>query len=301
LKHKRFIAIAIAILFLVVLFWIKNGSQKESLVKTEAGLSYTGDETLEELVSKDTDGDKIADWEESLWGTDPLKMDTNDDGISDGEEIAKKRTTGEGNLVTIQGEENLTQTDMLAREIFSSVAGLSQAGVVDAETASAVGNSLAEGLIAPVQKKIYTQDQIKKNTDTSPSAVQAYNVSAGKVLSPNYPLVEEITKAIEGSFVNEDEINPEQLAKELNPIISKIDNAIKGLLQTPAPYQLIDAHLKLINSFEILRENLTEMKKVGEDPLAAMNAISNFLINIDDIDYTLVEMSTVIRSSFSSQ
>ena len=67
-------------LFLVVLFFIKKAPifkntttyQKENTSK----LAY-GDATIEDLVSKDGDGDGILDWEEGLWGTDPKNRETN--------------------------------------------------------------------------------------------------------------------------------------------------------------------------------------------------------------------------------
>ena len=52
------------------------------------GLSY-GNAIVGDLVNRDTDGDGLLDWEESLWDTDPNNKDTNGDGVSDSVEIAK--------------------------------------------------------------------------------------------------------------------------------------------------------------------------------------------------------------------
>ncbi|XKT75292.1 MAG: hypothetical protein ACJKSS_00680 [Patescibacteria group bacterium UBA2103] len=45
----------------------------------------------EQVIEKDTDGDGLLDWEETLWGTDPFVVDTDGDGILDGEFVASRK------------------------------------------------------------------------------------------------------------------------------------------------------------------------------------------------------------------
>ena len=72
--------IAFAVVFVVVLFFIKNKTTFQNYLNNgndeqNNGLVYST-ETLESMVNKDTDGDGILDWEEGLWGTDPIKKET---------------------------------------------------------------------------------------------------------------------------------------------------------------------------------------------------------------------------------
>ncbi len=60
LKHKRVIAIAIAILFLVALFLVKNNEGGGNQIKNSSGLNYTGEETLQELIVKDANATPMA-------------------------------------------------------------------------------------------------------------------------------------------------------------------------------------------------------------------------------------------------
>ena len=84
--------------FVLVVFVLKNkdslGLAGKENGTEEMGLIY-GNEILENLITRDTDLDGVLDWEEGLWGTDPTKKDTNDDGVFDGVEIAKLKTAQE--------------------------------------------------------------------------------------------------------------------------------------------------------------------------------------------------------------
>src|SRR5574343_1049151 len=47
--------------------------------------------TISGIVDSDQDSDGVPDWEESIWGTDPKKPDTDNDGISDFDFIKAKQ------------------------------------------------------------------------------------------------------------------------------------------------------------------------------------------------------------------
>src|SRR3989344_1932573 len=161
-------------LFLVALFFIKNKTVFKNQANQE-GLAY-GNETLESFVNKDTDGDGILDWEENLWGTDPLKKDTNDDGTGDDVEVAKMKAAqgmsvnGKINL-DVESSETLTETDKFSRELFSTIATLSQAGEINQETVEKLSNSLVEQIKAPSVQKVFLMSDLKIIQDNSLQAI----------------------------------------------------------------------------------------------------------------------------------
>lgn len=70
----------------------------------------------EQIIEKDSDGDGLLDWEETLWGTDPYKIDTDGDGILDGEYVAnRKKDKAPEEIVNF---EDLSFTQQFSREFF---------------------------------------------------------------------------------------------------------------------------------------------------------------------------------------
>jgi hypothetical protein len=134
------------VLFVFVLFLTKNETVFKNLTK-DSGLVYNGNEKVGDLTVRDSDEDGVPDWQEGIFGTDPTKKDTNDDGVSDYIEIqrqgGKLPTDGELNF-NIDESGNLTKTDELSRDLFSTVATLTQTGVIDQETIDKLTISLSE-------------------------------------------------------------------------------------------------------------------------------------------------------------
>ena len=146
LNKKRALLVAGAVIFLLVVFLLKtqNEQSRDASNKLKEDLAY-GELTVGDLINRDTDGDGALDWEEGLYGTDLNKKDTNDDGILDSAEIAKlKSETMLSSENTNAEPENLTQTDKFARELFSTIATLNQAGQIDQATIDKLSSSLTE-------------------------------------------------------------------------------------------------------------------------------------------------------------
>lgn len=70
----------------------------------------------EQVIEKDSDGDGLRDWEEELWGTDPFKIDTDGDGILDGDYV--KSRIKDKPVQEIVNFEDLNFTQQFSREFF---------------------------------------------------------------------------------------------------------------------------------------------------------------------------------------
>ena len=80
MKYKRIIWIASAVVFVVVLFFIKNVNLLQGTIKylggnQKSGLTYDPNAKMVDLINKSTTGDGIPDWEKVLWGLDPTKTE----------------------------------------------------------------------------------------------------------------------------------------------------------------------------------------------------------------------------------
>jgi hypothetical protein len=283
------------VLFLVVLFLIKNGflskNSISSLWNKDTGLIYDTT-TIGELVYKDTDGDTIPDWEENLWGTDPTKKETTP-GIPDTTVISKLKASQEPNL---ENEKNLTETDKFSRELFSAIASLTQTGTLDQATADKIGASLSEKIQNPAQKKVYTLADIKVIQDDSLSAVKKYNDTLDNIIEKKYPIKGNVVEILARFLVDENNVDPSVLA-ELGPIIEQRNKIISAILSTEVPKSLSFLHLGLINALEKYSESLSAIKLFDTDPIIALGGISQLEENINLMDIAIEKLKQGIQKN----
>lgn len=277
LKYKRIILIASAIVFLLVLFLIKNNSffinieKYSSLGENGEGLSYKN-EAVSDLINRDLDNDGVLDWEEGLWGTDPTKKDTNDDGVLDNVEIEKiKEAAGTDNTPAQDGD--LTETDKFSREFFATVAVLNQNGQMDQETVEKLADSLEENIKNSGQRKIFyiTDLQIVEN-ETTP-AIENYVNNLGATFR-NHTLTVSVADILQESMEGED-IDVLVLNK-LDPVIKHLKGIVEEMAVMKIPKSISTLHLDAINKFQKLTENLSDIKLVDTDIVVAIGAISQY-------------------------
>ena len=100
LPSRKFVIVALSALVVFgVVFGLvawKNSKKIAAENQINQGGLQVEKITYQDLVSKDTDGDGIEDWEESLWGTDPNNKFTQE-GTPDASLIEhKKKSLGIG-------------------------------------------------------------------------------------------------------------------------------------------------------------------------------------------------------------
>ncbi|OHA30882.1 MAG: hypothetical protein A3B11_02415 [Candidatus Taylorbacteria bacterium RIFCSPLOWO2_01_FULL_44_26] len=300
LKNKRVVLVALAVVLLALLFFIKTKSEWQNEEVAGAGL-VSGDEILGDVLSKDTDKDGILDWEEGLWGTDPTKKDTNDDGVSDKEEIARmkvERGATSGELASADGsgeasEENLTQTDKFARELFSTVAALNQTGEIDDNTVAQITDSLASQIQNPVQRKVFVLADLKVTEDSSQASLETYaNAVVG--LYQRYPINGNVIDIL--NQLSETEDNTELLS-ELSPTVEQIKNFVNGMIKINVPMALTESHLEVINSLQVIMENLEDLQLFDADPIIALGALSQYEKNTDQFASAIDKLSAIYHQS----
>jgi hypothetical protein len=273
----------------------KNGIPFRKSSENPITIKYA-DVEIGNLVTLDTDGDSIADWEESLWGTDPYNQDTNKDGISDGVEIAKLKYESQAqNNTQIAEDAPLTKTDQLSRELLSTITALNQSGVsIDELAAEKLSESLGGQIENIPPQKMYLISEIKVNNDNSIEAMKKYNKSMGILISDKFPRNEEVFQILEESMNENGEINPAVLTK-LSTVTSKLDVVIREMQKIITPSSLSVLHLDLLNGFERVNENLYALQKLEDDPVVAMGAITKYAENIDMLDTVLYRLSDAVK------
>lgn len=276
--------IAGAVLFLVVLFLIKIGFNPFGFLfkhpgqaQNENGLSYNN-ATIGDLVSKDTDGDGVPDWEEQIMGTDPTKKETTP-GIPDAVAIQKlqaQQTETSGQTATTgQASENLTKTEQFSRELFTTAAAASQTGQpLDQATIDQIGSSLADNIKNVPQRKVFTISDLKLTNSSSVQTLQKYldyfNGAYPKT-QLKYTVVDVMQK-----FVADGNTPNTSALLMLDPIIKQVNDFRDALIKTTVPQIFSSLHLNTLNAVEKVSENLNDMKLFETDPVVALGAMSQY-------------------------
>lgn len=293
--------IASAVLFLLALFLIKDTNifkKAVSLVQNKQGvLVYSG--TVGDLINKDTDGDGIPDWEESLYGLDPTKKETTP-GILDS--VALSKITGQENSVGTAAEdnntENLTETDKFSREFFSTAAVLSQNGSVDQGTVDQISSSLADKISNAAPRKVYTLLDVKMTNDNSTTSVQKY-VDTLKNIYTKYSTTVRVEDVL-AKFTGDGTTMDETALKGLDPSIKYLQEIVDAWVGMSVPSDLAKQHLDALNGMERLLENVTDMQLYSKDPVIAMGAIKNYLKNVDLLQSALDARAAAISQKLKS-
>lgn len=301
-KHKRLLVVAVAIVFLVLIYFTKNGLPwpGKAVYEREGGLDYTS-ALVEDLIKKDTDGDGVLDWEENLFGLDPTKSETTA-GTPDITVVNKLR--GEAGISgAIDSEngalptENLTKTDQFAQELFSTVTALEQSGALDQQTAEKIVASLTENLENSLQNKTYATTDIKIATDSSVVAVQKYNNALNSIFG-EYTLDYSVAEVFE-KFVGGGSSVDTAALSELDPIINQFKSKAVLLSQTPVPKTLASAHLNFINALQKMAENLEQVQMYEQDSIVTLGAIMQYPDNSTALENTALELMGAVQKELN--
>lgn len=298
--------VALAIIFIVVLFFLKNTTTfKNPLNSTLGGqaneLIYSR-AVIKDLVNKDTDLDGVLDWEENLAGLDPTKKETTP-GTPDSVAIEKlsaqdRLASGEKQTNNSPNAENLTETEKFSRELFATITTLNQNGTIDQATIDTLGASLAEKIKNPVVRKVFLISNIKIIKDDSKQAIESYFNTMNSIQA-KYPIKESVTSILQ-KFVA-DENNPDtKVLIKLDGAINQTQNIINGILKVSVPQSLAPLHLDLLNAGERLMENISDMKLFDSDPIVAIGAMSKYAENMISSQSALKALASAISKKLNN-
>lgn len=235
-----------------------------------------------ELQNVDSDTDGLKDWEEVLLGTDAHKADTDGDGTADG----KETTLGRNPLVkgpkdklseTASSKtptEDLTPTDLLARDFFARYMELRQAGLSqDSQSQIEVAQQVLKNGLVLATPKVYGASSIKVKNDSSPTSVKKYGNDMGNVF-----ITYSINSRNEAVIAKEslEKENPE-LLKEIDPIITSYKNILNGLLKIEVPQEMVSIHLNLVNAMSGVLFSAESFRKSGADPIQGVQGTVQYL------------------------
>ncbi|OGD69584.1 hypothetical protein A3I18_02095 [Candidatus Campbellbacteria bacterium RIFCSPLOWO2_02_FULL_35_11] len=256
-------------------------NKKENLLVSKEVKGYS---------EKDTDGDGLMDWEEALWKTDINKVDTDGDGTSDNDEVLARRDpaiSGPGDILpekTEQTTEELTQTDILARNFFMGYLGLKQAGTLEQKQETFL-NNLVENSFAEINnfQNQYSKDNLNIINKDDKVTLKNYGDELISVLG--------VFKTLENDailLVNYGEKGDKDSLDEINNNIETYESIKKDLLEMSVPKGVALYHAGLINGVDMLETSVKGFSAINTDPVLSLASSENYFKSFDVIsDYSL--------------
>lgn len=308
-KYKKYLpsksfAIAVGLiggLGLIVLFifliWPSKQNYNEAEKKNETALKI-GNPTIADLIQKDSDGDGVPDWEETLWGTDPHKKMTFGN-MPDATYIENKKKELNIEETGNVNQANLTETEKFAREFFASYSALKSSGQINKDAINNFSSALGQEVSSPDLPDHYTQADVKVDSVDNPAWEQRYYISVGnlfKKYQKSGMLGDEldiVSQSLATGYVNGDTVDPNQYVK-LSKIADAYQSFAKEVLQSEVPQSLIDYHLKIANSAYNTGVGVSNMGKIASDPVVGLLGLSQYQKWSEELQKNVTDLENLL-------
>jgi len=224
--------------------------------------------SVADLINKDSDKDGLKDWEEALYGTDPEKQDSNDNGVIDLIEVRKQNS----NKMPTEG--SINTTDQFGQQFFVAISALKNAGQLDTQSIKDVSETIYSNIKIEDSTPLYTTADISIIKNASDAEILAYAKNLGGVIQEyaKYNLGQELP-----IILNALETSDQTLPKKLLPYIDAYTNIAKETAKVAVPDKIATIHLDLINNYQGTADSLKIASKIFEDPLLSMQGINQYL------------------------
>ena len=252
-RNKKLLVFFGIVLVVFLMFFVFNKYKNKEFVYNSLTTNQGTQEIAQKITIKDSDNDGLKDWEEILWGTDLNNPDSDGDGMNDNDEILAGRDplvegVGDFNKIIIEGrkisktsQSTLTQTDILAREVFSGYIALKQNDVLGTqEQAKFIEKITANSLGIEPNIKYLTLNDLKISQDSSKESLQKYSIELKQVFS-NIPELRDDNLILKEAL---DSNSPEKL-EEIKSNMVFYEKAIGDLIKIEIPSILQNKHPRL--------------------------------------------------------
>lgn len=250
----------IAVILTVQTKWFRSIFTK----KNDTSTVIADARTVGEIVDADSNQNGIPDWQERLWGLDPTVLYTN--GVSNKEIIEQKRAALGIPSATSTGP--LSDTDRLARDLYSLTMALGQQDRADTQTLQSIAATLSNSVEIKTLANKYTLSDLK-TTKTSRVTLEAYRTALDqtiKKLDISAPGIEVAITAIEsGDYA--------QLTT-LGSSVTAYTTAAKTLQKITVPIGVANYHLDLINGLAGMAESFVYLQYLDSESVRALSGIA---------------------------
>lgn len=231
----------------------------------------------------DIDKDGLLDYEEVIYGTDPLNSDTDGDGFLDGEEIASKRNP----LIPGPNDELIKNLTKRVSEL--TLSGLTE-GSLKPDSPNYVKslNLVVDEILYQAQMNLSTSQISINIVPDSYETIKIYERGIVPLLESMIDReAESILKLVdlvdETAFFDQSKLNSQDKSfQDLHNFVSQrifeISRDLSVLEKSPVPEVLSKKHKYFIKNFKNMALSYSYLAKADSDPIQAMMSFRNILI-----------------------
>ena len=285
----------LAIIMVLGLFVLRFSSTSTEVKNTTSGIDVVDEEALvgaliaENFSEKDTDGDGLRDWEETLWNTDPEISDTDGDGTNDGDEVDLNRDPRKEGPGDELGEADypggttniadLDSTERFARDFFAGYVDLRKKGYLSNESIRDYTlNALVENSIINPLTNTYTANNVQAGSSAN-NALRTYGNQLGTILLTTEAYDMDDAAILFNSLLYNRPDDIEFLRKNAEAYRSIAEQ----FMSIVVPQTAATLHIRLANSFVSLANTVDAFAAASEDPVRSLGAVSQYTAVLDEL------------------
>jgi hypothetical protein len=264
--------------------------------------AQSSEELLREYAAKDSDTDGLPDWQESLYGTDPMNPESFQAGTKDGEAVAQgliepkvivraeNEPTDPDSIPGTEAAPN-SLTDRFAQTLLKQyLLNRTDTPPTQEEIVSFVKEGVADLSASYVQKPAYVAGDMTVSNGSGTEALRTY------VSSLEHVFLSTGANATKNElYYFEDGIRGDATAKKylinLAGAYLALSNAVATL---PVPREALSSHTALANAFSKLSKVTEDMAALDSDPLRALLGIAQHDEAAKDLFNALTNLGAVM-------
>ena len=243
--------------------------------------AQSSEELLREYAAKDSDSDGLPDWQEALYGTDPLNPESFQEGILDGDAVSqglvepKVRVTEPNAETDIESIPGITPssdslTDRFSRELLTQY--LSNRGTTaptSAEIISFVEKGIQNLKAEAVSPPRYTLADVSVAGGVGAQSLQTYAAEAETAFAQNTVSADKNELSYFADALKDDAAALEKI----EDISAAYANIAAAMIEISVPNEARQAHLTIVNALIHMSEASADMAALKTDPVRALLGI----------------------------
>lgn len=251
----------VAILLIVQTDWFRGLFNKNPLPKIT-----DSDAKVSDVLSKDTNGNGIPDWEEELWGLDPAALYTN--GTPNKELILQKKKALGMQPNTFSGTMNTT--DAVAQQLYTITSALGQSEEIDTETLKRVAETVGDGTAIEQISNHYSIDALTIVPTTITSLTNYHSAMSATIATFNTEN-DDIARVI--SALETGDMTQIETLTTTSTEYRRIAQSIRAI---PVPVGIAQYHLNILNGFYGIADSFSVISKLTNNSLSGLAGIAAY-------------------------